>query len=108
MNPNIDGISELAIILNGECVEDASHTGISGDLQYDAENRLEHLTYTCAECLEILNAPWQAEQWEGVVIPTERHYTWLYDINVPRDISSTEREALDYLNPKWWTREVTW
>ena len=104
----IDVVAELAIVLNGECAEDATHVGISADLQYDAENRLEFLHMACAECLEVLNAPWQAEQWEGVVIPTERHYGWNYIIDINRDVSPTEREALDYLSPKWWTREVTW
>ena len=65
----------------------------------------------CAECLEVLNAPWYAERDEGVVIPKTKFYAWTYDLNIHDVFKANNyndngvREALDYINPRFWKAE---
>ena len=108
MTHDYDPTAELATVLNGECWDNATHTGISMFPHYDTDGNLVALHMACAECLEVLNAPWQAERWEGVVIPTERFHAWTYDLDIHSVFTVNHydtngvREALDYINPTFW------
>ena len=108
MTHDYDPTVELATILNGECFYSSSHTGISMFPYYDTDGDLVSLHMACAECLEVLNAQWQAERFEGVVIPTAKHYAWTYDLNIHDTFKANDydnngvREALDYINPTFW------
>jgi hypothetical protein len=111
INDTYDPTIELATIFNGECFENATHTSISIYPYYNTDNSLESFHMACAECLEVLNTAWQDEQWEGVVIPTEKHYNWSYSLNIYDVFKANDyndngvREALDYINPRFWKAE---
>ena len=106
-----DPTIELATIFNGDCFDNPDHTGISIFPHYDTDNSLIAFHMACAECLEVLNTPWYTERDEGVVIPTERFHAWTYDLNIHDVFKANNyndngvREALDYINPRFWKAE---
>jgi len=106
-----DPTIELATIFNGECFEDATHTGISIFPYYDTSNSLISFHMACEECLEVLNAPWYAECDDGVIIHRAKFYAWTYDLNIYSTFKANNyndngvREALDYINPRFWKAE---
>ena len=111
INNTYDPTIELATVFNGECFFSRNHTGISVFPLYGTDNSLVSFYMSCAECLTALNEPWYAERDAGVVIPTEKFYGWSYALDIPAVFKANDynnngvREALDYINPRFWKAE---